>query len=91
MESLLTEIELIEASLLPVESLNTSSRDAFPIVLEVQSSESKLRLLVGITESYPSRYAVHIEVKGENVGREEAEEWREKVETMMQDWEDESE
>jgi hypothetical protein len=91
MESLLTEIELIEATLLPVESLNTSARYAFPVDIEIQSSESKLRLVISIDEIYSQKKAVHLEVKGEEIGREEAEEWKEKVEMLMMEWDDDSE
>lgn len=73
-----TEIELIESSLLPDESLDRS-----PSGIEVKSTASKLILHV-TTDKYPGD--VGIEIKGPEVGRDEAEGWREFVEGKMNDW-----
>jgi len=72
------EIELIESSLLPDESLHR-----IPSGIEVKSTASKLVLHVD-TDKYPEDAG--IEVKGPEVGREEAEGWREWVEERMKDW-----
>lgn len=72
------EIELIESSLLPDESLHRH-----PSGIEVKSTASKLILHV-TTDNYPGH--VVIEVKGPEIGREEAEGWREWVEERMKEW-----
>ena len=77
------EIELIESSFLPEESLHRN-----PSGLEIRSTASKLVLHV-TTDKYPE-YAV-IEVKGPEVGREESEGWREWGEERMKDWNQEDE
>ena len=77
------EIELIESSLLPDESLHR-----IPNGIEVKSTVSKLVLHVN-TDKYP--VDVGIEVKGPEVGREEAEGWRGWVEERMKDWNKEEE
>jgi hypothetical protein len=77
------EIELIESSLLPDESLHR-----IPNGIEVKSTASKLGLHV-ITDKYPEDAG--IEVKGPEVGREEAEGWRCWVEEKMKDWNKEEE
>jgi hypothetical protein len=77
------EIELIESSLLPDESLHR-----IPNGIEVKSTASKLVLHV-ITDKYPED--VGIEIKGPEVGREEAGGWRGWVEEKMRDWNKEEE
>jgi hypothetical protein len=77
------EIELIESSLLPDESLHRIHNG-----IEVKSTASKLVLHV-ITDKYPEN--VGIEVKGPEVGRDEAEGWREFVEEKMKEWNKEEE
>jgi len=72
------EIELIESSLLTDESLHRHASG-----IEVKSTASKLILHV-TTDNYPGH--VVIEVKGPEVGREEAEGWREWVEERMKEW-----
>lgn len=73
-----TEIELIESSLLPDESLLES-----PNGIEVRSTASKLFLHI-TTDEYPGH--VGVEVKGPDVGREEAEGWKAWVSERMRDW-----
>jgi hypothetical protein len=77
------EIELIESSLLPDESLHKT-----PTGIEIKSTASKLVLHV-ITDKYPED--VGIEIKGPEVGRDEAEGWGEFVEEKMRDWNKEEE
>ena len=77
------ECELIESSLLPDESLHR-----IPNGIEVKSTVSKLVLHV-ITDKYSED--VGIEIKGPEVGREEAEGWRGWVEERMKDWNKEEE
>lgn len=91
LDKLDTEIELTEASLLPVESLSSSARHSLPRTADISSTESTLRISVNISQGYPSRDAVVVEIKGADIGRDEAEEWKTKVEGMMQEWDDESE
>lgn len=91
LENLNTEIELIESSLLPAESIVASSLGTLARTLDLSSSESPLRLSVRIEGSYPKANSVYVEIKGDDVGREEAEGWRVKVDGMMQDWDEQSE
>jgi hypothetical protein len=77
------EIELIESSLLPDESLNRTSTG-----IEVKSTVSKLVIHVN-TDKYPED--VEIEIKGPEVGRDEAEGWRGWVEEKKKDWNKEEE
>jgi len=77
------EFELIESSLLHDESLHRILNG-----IEVKSTASKLVLHVN-TDKYPEDVA--IEVKGPEVGREEAEGWRGWVEERMKDWNKEEE
>jgi hypothetical protein len=85
------EIELIQSSLLPVETLGQSGSEAFPRRFDVTSTESKYSLRVSVDRSYPERSAVGVEVKGLDDGREEAEGWKEWVDGIMAEWDDESE
>jgi hypothetical protein len=91
LDKLDTEIELIEASLLPVESLSSSARDSLPRTVDISSTEGTLRISVNVSQGYPGRDAIVVEIKGADIGRDEAEEWKTKVEGMMQEWDDESE
>jgi hypothetical protein len=77
------EIELIESSLLPDESLHRIQNE-----IEVKSTASKLALHV-ITDKYPGD--VEIEIKGPEMGRDEAEDWRDFVEERMKEWNKEEE
>ena len=77
-EQLDLEIELIESSLLPDESLSRASTG-----LAIKSTASTLVLNIS-TSKYPQD--VGIEVKGSEVGREEAEGWRVWVEERMKGW-----
>lgn len=91
LDKLDTELELIEASLLPVESLSSSARDSLPRTIDMSSTDSQLRISINVSQGYPGRDAVVMEIKGADIGRDEAEEWKTKVEGMMQEWDDESE
>jgi hypothetical protein len=72
------EIELIESSLLPDESLSRT-----PDGIEIKSTASKLFLHINPV-GYPEH--VVIEVKGPEIGREEAEGWKVWVEEKMKEW-----
>lgn len=95
--SLDLEIELITSSLLPAETLSESSlspagqaasgsRD-----FEIRSSDSSLWLHIVISEGYPDKQAVRVEIKGDEIGRDEAEGWRGWVEDRMSSWQTEEE
>ena len=72
------DIELIESSLLPDESISRITGG-----IEIRSTASKLVLHIS-TSDYPQR--VGIEVKGSEVGRDEAEGWKVWVEERMREW-----
>ena len=78
------EIELIESSLLPSESLTKTSSK--PNIIDITSTASKLALHITINDAYPAPGSIGVEVKGQEVGREEAEEWRVWVEERLKDW-----
>lgn len=83
------EIELIESSLLPSESLANTSRN--PYVVDITSTASKLSLHITINDTYPASGSIGVEVKGPEVGREEAEGWRVWVEERLKDWDSDEE
>lgn len=85
------EFELIECSLLPVESLSSSPSGQLPRTAVITSTDSDYSLLLSADASYPLKTAVNVEVKGHDMGREEAEEWKERAMSMMADWDAESE
>ncbi|RXK38534.1 hypothetical protein M231_04166 [Tremella mesenterica] len=72
------EIELIQSSLLPTETL-TRGLDNFV----VRSTTSELSIHVNLCD-YPK--TVNVEVKGEKDGREESEMWRGWVRERMKEW-----
>lgn len=78
------EIELLQSSLLANETLTVS--DGYPRTIDITSSDSKLALHVLFSDDYPKASAVHIEVKGPEVNREDAEGWKTWVEERMSDW-----
>lgn len=71
-ETLDVELELIAASLLPSEELNAEPGSTWPRLFTVTNSDSRRALHVEVADQYPSRDAVKIEIKGNDVGREEA-------------------
>ena len=78
------EIELIESSLLPNETLARISQE--PNIIDITSTASKLALHITIDDAYPASGSIGVEVKGPEVGREEADEWRVWVEERLKDW-----
>ena len=81
-ERLDLEIELIEASLLPAERL---VRDGNAI--SITSDDSILSLHVAVSPNYPTSGSVAVEVKGENIGRDEAQGWKEWLKnTLIEEW-----
>ena len=81
------ELELIEASLLPAESLtHHSSLSGWPVTFTITSTDSPLSILVALSETYPAPDGVHVEVKGSEDGREEAEGRKSWMEERMMSW-----
>lgn len=87
--SLDLEIELIESSLLASEKLSLQSEDSR--IVDITSAASKLALHLTIGSSYPDASSLQIEVKGPDIGREEAEGWSKWVKERMRDWRAEDE
>jgi len=79
--SLDLEIELIESSLLPAERLARNG-DSF----EITSDDSKLVVHFEATSEYPAKEALVLEIKGSEIGREEAEGWRHWVDERVAEW-----
>jgi len=79
--SLDLEIELIESSLLPSERLNRDG-DSF----EISSDDSKLVIQFRAASSYSAKEAVYLDIKGSEIGREEAEGWNQWVTARISDW-----
>lgn len=80
------EIELLQSSLLANESLTTASGD--PRVIDITSSDSKLALHVTLGQDYPQGSSVHLEIKGPEINRDEAEDWRIWIEERMSAWDE---
>ena len=70
------EIELISSVLLPVEHLTVSSETLSTRIIDIRSDQSKLAIQVSISQSYPADSSVHVVIKGDEIGRDEAEDWR---------------
>jgi hypothetical protein len=86
------EVELIASSLLPAEQLtNAPAEHPRLCELEIRSSNSNIWLHILVSEGYPDRQAVHLEVKGQDVGREEAEGWNAWVKERLSDWQQDDE
>lgn len=79
------EFELIGASLLPVEHLAHQIADG-RATCDISSDESPLSLHIQLGETYPISDDVHIEIKSQGHGREEAERWRAWVAVKMRAW-----
>ena len=79
--SLDLEIELIESSLLPAERLRRDG-DSF----EISSEDSKLAIHFQTASGYPAKDVVSLEIKGSEIGREEAEGWRSWVDGRLEEW-----
>ncbi|CAD6571455.1 MAG: hypothetical protein TREMPRED_000294, partial [Tremellales sp. Tagirdzhanova-0007] len=80
------ELEVIAASLLPAEALTSSEPGIWPWTIEISSTDSKLSLCIVIAQGYPAQQDVAVEVKGTQMGRDEAEGWREWVSQKMGQW-----
>jgi hypothetical protein len=75
------ELELIESSLLPAERLRRDGDSC-----EISSEDSKLVICFQTTSRYPAKDAVELEIKGSEVGREEAEGWKKWVNERLREW-----
>ena len=83
-----TEIELMTASLLPSETLESSYAGIWPRVIDISSTDSKLALRLTINDGYPTNpSAVNVEVRGE-IDREEAEIWKSWIGDRMSEWDE---
>lgn len=84
------EIELLQSSLLGNETLTTSSTSSGgdPQTIDITSSDSKLALHVTIGQDYPESSAILVEVKGPDINRDEAEDWKVWVDERMSEWDE---
>lgn len=80
------EIELLQSSLLSNEKLTTTDGDVR--IIDITSSDSKLAIHVVIGEGYPIASSVQIDIKGPEVNRDEAEDWKVWVDERMCEWDD---
>ncbi|WOO77410.1 RWD domain-containing protein 2B [Vanrija pseudolonga] len=87
-EALDTEVELISASILPAESLTSTDSGAWPRIVTVTNAESQRSLHIAVTDAYPLRGAVTIELKGNDVGRDEAAEWSAQIDAFLDEWDE---
>lgn len=78
------EVELIESSLLASEKVVVSGD--IPRIIDISSTASKLALHISVSSSYPEAGSVQVEIKGPEIGREEAEGWSTWVKDRMNDW-----
>lgn len=88
LSSLDTEIELITSSLLPSETFTSSPRDQWPRFVVVASTSSRLTLNVRIDGQYPRSDAVKVQIKSDDMDRDEAEGWKDWVGARLKEWED---
>ncbi|WWC62508.1 uncharacterized protein I303_105104 [Kwoniella dejecticola CBS 10117] len=84
-----TEIELIASSLLPAENLESSPSGIWPRTIGITSTDSDLSLHASISEGYPSKDAIGVEVKSPSMGRDEASRWQALVKDKMEEWKEE--
>ncbi|TXT15840.1 hypothetical protein VHUM_00343 [Vanrija humicola] len=87
-EALNTEVELISASILPAETLTSTDSGTWPRIVTVANSESQRSLLITVSDTYPIRGAVTIELKGNDVGRDEAVEWSAQIDAFLDEWDE---
>lgn len=87
-EILDTEIELLASSLLPEEELGSSDAGTWPREITITNTSTLQSLHVVVTEGYPASRAVSIQVKGNNVGREEAAKWDAEIGQLMDEWDE---
>jgi hypothetical protein len=80
------ELELITSSLLPAERLVLSDENTWPRTVDITSDDSDFSLHITLLEGYPDRDAVRIDVKGSQMGRDEAGGWKSWIEGTMDDW-----
>ena len=81
-----TEIELLQSSLLPAEQLETGTGTEWPRIIDISSEESKLALRITVKEAYPERESVAVDIRGPDIGREEAEGWRAWSAERLKEW-----
>ncbi|KAL1412860.1 hypothetical protein Q8F55_000609 [Vanrija albida] len=87
-EALDTEVELISASILPAESLTSTESGGWPRIVTVTNADSQRSLHITVADTYPRRGAVTIELKGNDVGREEAVEWSAQIDAFLDEWDE---
>lgn len=81
-----SELELIEASLLPAETLAETSASEWPRTFTITSTESSLSIHVSLSQTYPDRSGVHVEVKSNEDGRQQAEDRISWADQRMEAW-----
>lgn len=86
MDPLEVELELITSSLLTAEALSSGDPGTWPRIIDIASNDSKLSLHVIVRRTYPGAGGIEIEVKGKDMGRKEAEGWRDWVTEKMKGW-----
>ncbi|ODN81680.1 hypothetical protein L202_02077 [Cryptococcus amylolentus CBS 6039] len=84
---LAAELELVSASLLPSEILH-SHVSADHTVFTVTSSDSQLSLSVTVGQGFPKKESVAVEIKGGQMGRDEAAGWIDWVQGKLDDWDE---
>lgn len=91
--SLDLEIELLQSSLLAGETLEVDDGNgSLPArVIDITSSASKLAVHVNIGPGYPAASSLQLEVKGPEIGREDAEGWRSWVKDCLSEWDETAE
>lgn len=87
-DALDTEVELISASILPAESLASTDSGTWPRIVTVTNAESQRSLHITVADAYPLRGAVTIELKGNDVGRDEAAEWSAQIDAFLDEWDE---
>lgn len=87
---LAVEVELISSSLLPKETLEVTG-DAYPFIIDIRSEESDFSIQITVNDAYPKLGGIGVVVKGKNMGRDEAEGWKDWASERLMDWNDEEE
>lgn len=87
---LAVDVELISSSLLPTETLEVRG-DAYPFTIDIRSEESDFSIQITVNYAYPKLEGIGVVVKGKNMGRDEAEGWKDWASEKLTDWNDEEE
>lgn len=86
------EIELLQSSLLAGETLEASNGGSSATRdIDITSSASKLAVHVAVGPDYPAARSVQLEIRGSEIGRDEAEGWKSWVKECMADWDETAE